>query len=142
MSTAVPSFFTSSGVDRITPGSIALVGPLAESKASALLWQSASDFRYRMVGGWFVGPDSPRSAAGTDLLNTMQSIEQRNGGPVVSDRARLLDGLRDLQVQIVIVGPATTAVDHDGLIRFLTDLLGAPPEHTGGVDVWFSTRAA
>jgi hypothetical protein len=140
MSTTVPDFFTSSQVDRIAPGSVALVGPLAESKASALLWQTASDFRYRMVLGWYVGPDSPRSAASTDLLNMMQSIEQRSTGPVVLTRARLLEGLRDLHVQVVIVGPATTAIDHDGLIRFLTALLDAPPEHIGGVDVWFSIR--
>jgi hypothetical protein len=138
MSTAVPDFFTSSRVDRIAAGSVALVAPLSESKASALLWQTASDFRYRMVGGWYVGPDSPRTAASTDLLNTMQSIEQRRTEPVVLDRARLLEGLRDLQARVVIVGPATSDIDHDGLIRFLTDLLRGPPEHRGGVDVWLS----
>jgi hypothetical protein len=47
--------------------------------------------------------------------------------------------LREHRIQTVIVGPM---MYQDTMVRFITDLLGRPPEPVGGVYLWNRVRGA
>jgi hypothetical protein len=62
---APPQFFTGAEVRRIPADSVALAAPFPTAQASrAMTWQALADMRYRMPGGYFVGPDSQGRDAG------------------------------------------------------------------------------
>jgi hypothetical protein len=137
LATKIPPFFSSPNVQRIPEGSVALLLPLFETQRSALLWQEASNFRFRVPTGFFVGPKAARTPASSALLTSVLAVEQ-TGRPTVTDRQTLEQGLRDLHVRTVVVGPAEPPTDRAALVRYFTTVLNAPPEEIGGVDIWFS----
>ena len=60
----VPSFFTDGDVRTVPSGSIAVTYPYPlTATAWPMVWQADSDMRYRMLGGYAIGPD--QTGAGT-----------------------------------------------------------------------------
>jgi hypothetical protein len=56
---APPPFFTGAEVRRIPADSVVLVAAFPTAQASrAMAWQALASMRYRMPGGYFVGPDA------------------------------------------------------------------------------------
>jgi len=154
-STRVPPFFAGDAVRRIPEGSAALILPMSGTGHSeAMLWQAQAGMRFRMPGGYFVGPRSrtdPRPAfgRGSPINNTLMGVATRQREPVVDDpllRERLVRNLREWGIRTVVLGPmpprAGRVRDRDAVARFLTDLLRRPPQEVGGVQVWWDVDPA
>jgi hypothetical protein len=57
-----------------------------------------------------------------------------------AERAELVGDLVRWRVGTVIVGPMERPGAQPAMVRFLSDLLGRPPERAGGVWVWWDVR--
>src|SRR4029450_2850084 len=69
----VPAFFAGREVERIPEGSVALLVPVPMAgNAAAMFWQATADLRFRIPGGYFVGPGpagEPRDGASARPLS-------------------------------------------------------------------------
>jgi len=136
----VPAFFTHQG-RRLPAGSVALVAPFVVPpfEVDAMLWQVQTGMRYRMPGGYFIGPDRSGRPVFGPLPTTTAAVLtqiQRGGGPVeVSDglRRTVLADLAHWRVTTVIVGPMPNA---DATVRFFERVLGRAPSEEGQVSWW------
>lgn len=144
---APPPFFTGAEVRRIPEGSVALVAPFPTAQASrAMAWQAMAGMRYRMPGGYFVGPDAngrPRfGPVGTRLSGWMTKIRLgwRRPTLVPELRRELVADLVRWRVETVVVGPMDPPATEATMVRFLTELLGRPPERVAGVWVWWHVQ--
>jgi len=142
-----PSFFTSAAVQRIPQGSVVLVAPYPGPRAATpMTWQAVAGMRYRMPGGYFVGPQpngKPRYGAPANRLAS--KLIQLNAGwdpPEMNPYQRLTYSynLAQWKVRTVIVGPMRDQVHRNNTVTMLTDLLGRPPSREGGVDVWWDVQ--
>jgi hypothetical protein len=144
----VPSYFTSSEVERIREGSVALVAPWTTDNRNDApqVWQVMSGFRFKMPSGYVYLPgDDGRVQTGPrdDLLQQAlyRLTFQRDPRADPTDpqvRAELERDLRRTDVETVIVGPMD---NQPRVLRFFTELFGRAPEHTGGVYVWYGVGA-
>jgi hypothetical protein len=136
----IPAFFDGSGVDSIPAGSITLVAPFPDpSVTEPMLWQAAGGIRFKMVGGYFLGPDERgRARFGPPPSTTRTALRQLAAG-VAADSVdrRLCPAVRDelarWQVRTVLVGPMP---HQDQTVRFFTLLLNRAPVPVGGMEVW------
>jgi hypothetical protein len=142
-----PAFFTSAAVQRIPQGSVVLVAPYpGPSSATPMTWQAVAGMRYRMPGGYFVGPQpNGKPRYGSPPTRLAAKLIQLNSGwelPKLDPYRRLTYAynLVQLQVRTVVVGPMRQRVAHDNTVTMLTDLLGRPPTREGGVDVWWDVH--
>lgn len=129
-----PAFFTSDAVNVIPEGSVVLTAPWAEGQQPAgYAWQFAAGLRYRQIGGYIIGAESPSSRALHTLLNLIATTHAplRVEG---ANRQIALDELRRTRVSVVLAGPSP---DQQLYTAFFTDLLGSSPQVTDGVDLWF-----
>jgi hypothetical protein len=142
-----PAYFTSSEVQRIPEGSVALVAPWTVDTRNddPQLWQALAGFRYRMPSGYAYRPTRDggvHTGIHDDLLeNALHHITFGRGlTPDVSRpgvRAELARDLDQHDVRTVIVGPMPRQAR---MLRFLTALLWREPERSGGVYVWYDVR--
>jgi hypothetical protein len=143
----VPAFFTGAEVERIPEGSVALLVPFPRAGSAApMFWQATADLRFRVPGGYFVGPDPagrPRYGANSRPLSGWLA-KLRSGWrvPRLSPalRAQLVDDLAYWRVGTVVVGPMDRPGTQSTTLAFLTDLLGRPPSTVGGVWLWEDVR--
>lgn len=140
---AAPAFFTGPAVRGVPEGSVALVVPWADPRdATAMSWQAAAGYRYRMPEGYALrpGPDDrvafgpADSTTGTALV----AIEQGKGSSEASPRAMACE-LARWQVRTVVVGPMAHEAE---AVAMLTNVIGRPPERTDGVWVWWNVTPA
>jgi hypothetical protein len=143
----VPQFFIGPQVERIPPGSVALVAPApGPGHAAPMFWQAMAGLRFRIPGGYFVGPDptgKPKYGANaTPVTRRMARIRAGFPAPELdpAERAELVGDLARLRVGTVVVGPMERPGTQATMVRFLTDLLGRRPSRTGGVWVWWDVR--
>lgn len=144
---APPPFFTGAEVRRIPADSVVLVAPFPTAQASrAMTWQALADMRYRMPGGYFVGPDTqgrPKfGPVGTTLSGWMTKIRLgwRKPNLVPELRRQLVADLVRWHVQTVVVGPMDPPSTEATMVQFFTELLVRPPERVAGVWVWWEVR--
>ena len=136
-----PSFFTTSAVERVPQGSVALVIPFAKDTESsdAMLWQAHADMRFRMPEGYIAGPDSTGKfiylPERSELSSSMEYL--RTGGTssgfAPELRHQVLEDMAERDVETVIIGPTRNRLS---FIAFFTRLLGRRGEKTGGVHLW------
>jgi hypothetical protein len=137
----LPAFFTGPGAARIPDGSTVLVLPLAgRSSSIAMTWQAEAGLRWRMVGGYFVGPDAtgrpkfggPPSA----FSHTVSMLRRGQSYPDLGGERRrgLIADLVRWNVGTIVLGPDR---DQAAIAQLVTTLLGRPPRTTGGVLVWY-----
>jgi hypothetical protein len=142
---AVPEFFADAGQyveDRYgaeEPVLVVLPFPWA-GEPVAMRWQSEAGYRFRMPGGYFLGPgtDGHAYVGGTADPATAQLLtevsKQGQAAAVTSaEREQAAADLRAWGADAVVLGPAPA---QDALRATVTDLLGRDPERVGGVDVW------
>jgi hypothetical protein len=140
----VPSYFTSSAVERIPEGSVALVAPWTTDARNDApeVWQAMSDFRFKMPSGYAYlpgGDGNVQTGTRDDLLQRalyQMGVGRRAPADPTDPEVRAeLDGdLRRTDVETVIVGP----MEHEvRVVRFFTEVFQRAPEHTGGVYVWY-----
>jgi hypothetical protein len=148
----VPAFFTGPQVERVPEGSVVLLAPIPRpGDAAPMFWQAMADLRFRVPGGYFVGPDpdgrpkygaNPRPLSGW-MAKIRAGWRAPQLGPAL--RPQLVDDLEHWGVGTVVVGPmagpATEAAAKEAtMVAFFTDLLRRPPERAGGVWVWWDVR--
>jgi hypothetical protein len=139
--TQVPAFFTSTAVSAIPDGGVALVAPFPNrpDTVAPMLWQAAAGMRFRMPGGYMVGP-TPSGRPTFEPIPTATSTTMaaiRNGGPTPpltpALRRRLLDDLAAWKVTAVLIGPMPNQAE---MVAFVSALLARPPTSEGGVYLW------
>jgi hypothetical protein len=132
---SVPAYFTSSAVEQIPDQAVVATVPWAAGsmgRSVPMLWQAESRMRFRILGGYFLGPEAPNQ---TLLHSAAQSIARDGRAPELDGAARseLMAELALSKVQAVIVGPYA----HEALaVQFFDDLLGFAPHTYGDVNVW------
>jgi hypothetical protein len=144
----VPDFFTGPQVQRIPAESVALLAPApGPGNAAPMFWQAMSGLRFRIPGGYFVGPDptgKPKYGSNPrPLSKRMARIRSGFRPPPRLDpvrRAQFVDDLVRWRVGTVVVGPMERPGDQATMVEFFTDLLGRRPSRTGGVWVWWEVR--
>jgi hypothetical protein len=106
----------------------------------AMRWQSESGYRFRMPGGYFLGPgpDGRAYVGGEADPPTAQLLTTvgNEGAPrqvSAEERAQAQADLREWGADAVVLGPDAS---QDALRQTVTALLGREPERIGGVDVW------
>jgi hypothetical protein len=132
--TDVPLYFTSSAVETIPFGSVALVYPYPSGyESDPQLWQAEADNRFKLIGGYFLVP------AGGGSTNSLTSTPTFTGnvlsallnGPApkrtAALRAHLRAELGSWDTQSVLVQP----VGHHA-VSFFTWLIGRPPDSDAG----------
>jgi hypothetical protein len=136
----VPAYFADG--DRYIDGDPVLVVlpyPWA-GQPVAMRWQSESGYRFRMPGGYFLGPgpDGHAYVGGEADLATAQLLTtvanegvQHTVTPAEQEQARA--DLRTWDADAVVLGPDNSS---ELLRSTVTALLGREPERVGGVDVW------
>ncbi len=135
--TSIPEFFQSPSVQQIPQGSIALIAPYSHGDhATAMGWQAASGFRFRMPEGYLFtaghNDQNPPASATQDVIRALE-----NGSPlVITDEtsSRLHADLRSWGVKTLIVGPMA---HEEKVAQLYADLLGRAPCWVGGVWVWW-----
>jgi hypothetical protein len=149
----LPSFFTSSQVERLPKGGVALIAPFARNTSTSepMLWQAEADFRWRMPEGYILGPDDTGRFVflpePSSLSEAMGAVQGGGEPPPWTPDARAQYGrdLSDKHVRSIVVGPMLYEAN---VVAFFSELLGRPPERVGGVSLWLRvdgraiTRAA
>jgi hypothetical protein len=137
---AVPAYFTGAARE-LPPHSVVVVLPYPVGvDPLAMRWQSAAHYRFRMPGGYFIGPGEDGHAymgGETDpptarLLNRVA----RTRKPVVLTRIQRSDAVADFAAwgaDSVVLGPNPAEA---ALRTTVSDLLGRQPVRVGGVDIW------
>lgn len=147
--TDLPHFFDSARVREIPVGSVALVYPYpSDLAAEGMLWQAASDMRFKLLGGYVMTP-GPDDAVDHDVtvLNpaTVQELfaYQFSGlkAPRISIRALLALGAPTLRSfvtrnKVAVVMIDLTAVHSAPIVELVSDAFGPPQFDSGGVMIW------
>jgi hypothetical protein len=151
----VPAFFSSSEVQRIPEGSVALVAPFsgdpgltatnaANAEATyAMLWQVRAGMRFRMPEGYVRVPSPTGEANNGPLPSPTQTVMVRiqEGGKAPEQtpdlRAGIAADFARWRVRTVIVGPMDNQTE---MLAFFTELLGRQPEAHGDVYVWWNVQ--
>ena len=134
-STAIsaPGFFSSDASGRLASGSVVLAAPWpSQATPDASNWQRVAGMRFRLLGGYYVGPDAP----GDDRLRTAITRITDGRPPPALDQTTAhatLGQLTNQHVAAIVVGPSAHRND---LVTYFTALLGSPPASLEGVDVW------
>ena len=136
----VPAYFAD-GDRYITGDPVLVVLPYAwAGQPVAMRWQSESGYRFRMPGGYFLGPgpDGHAYVGGDADLPTAELLRTvategvpHEVTPAEQEQARA--DLRTWGADAVVLGPDATS---ELLRTTVTALLGREPERLGGVDVW------
>ena len=137
-----PAYFTGPADPAIPAGAPVLVLPYTVNfprRNESMLWQAVAGMRFTMPAGYFLMSDPQGRTrfvpALTPLTYEFTLIQLgRKPGRNEHTRTVLLADLRKRQLAAVIVGPSPFA---DAERDYLTWLLGRPPAHAGGVDIWY-----
>lgn len=142
-----PAFFTGAAVKRVPQGSVVLVAPYpGPGSAHSMTWQALAGMRYRMPGGYFVGPRANGKPGYSAPPNRLAAkLIQLGAGwePPKLDPYRRLTYSYNLvgwRVRTIVVGPMRDQRRRENTVEMLTELLGRPPSREGGVDVWWDVQ--
>jgi dolichyl-phosphate beta-glucosyltransferase len=137
---AIPAYFTHTA-RRLPDHSVVVVLPYpAAVNPVAMRWQAAAHYRFRMPGGYFLGPaadghayvggsaDPPTAALFTGVAQSGQAVIA-----TPEQRRQAAQDFIAWRASRVVLGPDPAA---DALRATVTDLLGRQPTRIGGVDVW------
>ena len=142
-----PPFFVTDAVRQIPEGATAVVTPTHASSIVPMEWQLKADFRFRIRQGAVFTPEG-WGTPNTTLFVVINVIEGElprsilaipdacRDAPMTFSNGCLALARADLRtngVSAIIVGPTRHASDLRG---FFTQLVGASPTRTGGVDLW------
>ena len=150
MPTGVPPYFTSSAVERIHPGTVALTYPYgAPLHAEPMVWQAVAGLRFSLIGGYALVPDQEGVPTLFPSLLTPPAVEQflleQDGGvpfyfaPAIADDAELVTEVRRFLVRyhvgVVLVDPS---VRQAGAVeRLMSRSLARPPVTEDGIEAWY-----
>ncbi|MCW2572442.1 MAG: hypothetical protein JWO88_2500 [Frankiales bacterium] len=135
---STPPFFTDAvGTHALPADATVFVAPYpGPGAAGPMLWQAEGGLRFRMVGGYFVGPDARgRAIFGSPPGPTAQvvSIIQKGGAPPAADSAPAKAVAAELaaeKLDAVVVGPMPRAA---AVAAFFRSALHKRATRIGGV---------
>ncbi len=155
--TGIPAYFTNDarrGADRIPAGSVVLAYPYPYNPDNqAMLWQAVSQIRFRIIGGYSIGPVSRGSSKGTLAPATLEPVSMaglfnaglhgsQGGAALPPLDAATLAQLREFclryQVSSIVVDPV--GVRPEAVVKYLSTALGHPPVRYGGVYAWYHVQ--
>jgi hypothetical protein len=144
---ATPPFFTGPAVTTLPRDGVALVVPFPRKGRDneAMLWQARAGMWFKMPGGYFVGPGpdggTRREAPPTTTSRVLDRIRRGGRPPALTPelRRRIAADLARWRVATVVLGPMP---HRRAMAGFLGDLLGRPPEHLAGVELWRDATVA
>jgi hypothetical protein len=151
--TGVPPYFTSSAVERIHPGTVALTYPYgAPLHAQPMVWQAVAGMRFSLIGGYALVPDKDGVPTLFPSLLAPPAVEQflleQDGGvpfyfaPAITDDAELVTEVRQFLVRyhvgVVLVDP--TVRQAGAVERLVSRSLARPPVTGDGIDAWYDVQ--
>jgi hypothetical protein len=141
-----PRFFAAGGVERILPDSVVLLVPFPNrSQTTPMRWQVEAGIRFKMPGGYFIGPGNDgRAFHGPKSSMTQTTLDRIARGRETPDMVRQRCGriaaeLKRWKVDAVVLGPGNWW--EDGLREYLTLVLG-PPSRIDDVWLWSDLNPA
>lgn len=155
-----PSYFRSSAVQEIPAGATLLSYPYPYYSSNApMLWQAASDMRFRLVGGEIYAP-RPAQPDGSNNYNyprgglppALWAVLARSGGPrhakhwrepSAASRAQLVTALRAYVASrsIDAMAVSTTGAQGRWVAALARSAFGAPQTVRSTVSVWIKPAA-
>jgi hypothetical protein len=135
----VPEFFASGARELPRGATVVVAPPAGYGHVDAMRWQAAADFRFKLAGGYFIGPSYDGRALIGPLPRTFLGLldqirEQGRIDPITAEqRAAVTIDLEHYDARAVIVGPMP---HEDVAVALVTELLGRPPVEVGGVNLW------
>lgn len=136
----VPQWFTSQAKE-LPEDSVVMVLPYpVATLPKAMRWQSASDYSFRMPGGYFLGPAEDGKAyvggAADPVTARLLTEVQATGVPRVvtpADRAQAQTDIQAWGTHKIVLGPDPAQA---ALRQTVTALIGQEPVSENGVEVW------
>jgi hypothetical protein len=141
----IPALFTSSAINAVKPGSLAMTYPFDMSPNNdPMMWQVASGMRFRMLGGevfvpaadgfstFEVAPPGPDSIANILMAGTF-----RNPGPpfiTPVSPGEMRDYIKQFHIDVVFVDPNFEYASQ--VAALITAATGHSPQHVGGMEMW------
>jgi hypothetical protein len=129
----MPAYFSTASAAEIPTGSVVYTMPFPTTEAmDPLNWQRASGMRFKLLGGYILGPVAPGQDA---LKGVSATFTSATTDPTISDslRSTFTQELSDNHVNVVIVGQIA---NQPAAVAFCTSVLGSPPAVRDGLDIW------
>lgn len=126
-----PAYFTASTTSDIPAESVTLFEPVpSQTVVDPELWQALSGLRFKLVGGYIVGPDAPGLA---HLQQTLDRLARDPASMTSIDALGLRTALRSLRVNVVVLAPSPKQA---ALHAVFSAVLPEKPVQHGDVLVW------
>ena len=130
---SIPAYFQDMHAAGIPSASVVATVPWPTDDATApMSWQAASSMRFRILGGYVIGPTAP----GQTVLQSTFTRLAAPGTPLSLTSAlasTLRSELQSAGVRAVVLGPVPDVTSAE---QFLTLLLGREAQAGGGIHVW------
>jgi hypothetical protein len=129
----VPSYFSKAIQAEIPAGTVVYTMPFPGVFAmDPMNWQRASGMRFKLLGGYALGPSAPDQEV---LTKVAKAFSSDISPPAISSSQRqsFADQLRDNGVGVVIVG---RIANQAAAVVFCTSVLGSTPKVRDGLDIW------
>jgi len=150
----VPSYFSGLAVDRIPPGSVALISPYPSvAELQPQMWQAVAGMRFRIIGGYGLVADAAGTSSNFPAVLQPEDVQRflwNNAtggtpyplGTVPQNSTRLACQLRVfLKTHHVDTVISTTSGAEPQRIRALFErALGQPSGNHGAVNVWYGVQ--
>ncbi len=137
---SVPKWFTSDA-KHLPTGTVVVVLPYpVATLPTAMRWQSASGYSFKMPGGYFLGPAEDGQAyvggsADPVTARLLTQVQYTGQVPAITpaDQAQAQADISAWGADKIVLGPDPA---HEALKQTVTALLGRVPVTEDGVDVW------
>ncbi len=136
----IPTWFSSTAKELPAESVVVVLPYPVPTQPVAMRWQSAADYRFRMPGGYFLGPASDGHAyvggsADPPTANLLNEVAT-TGQPVAvtpEQQAQALVDLRAWGADQIVLGPDPAQA---ALQQTMTALIGREPQSVDGVLLW------
>jgi hypothetical protein len=154
-SVAVPTYFTSTAVDRIPLGSVALISPYPSVyELPPMLWQAEAGMRFKIIGGYGYFRDNTGAASLFPTALFPFDVEEwlwteATGGapypgvpPLAKVDARFLAQVHTFLKRngVGTVIWTSTGADASSVLQVFSEVLGPPSEASSSLAVWYGVR--
>jgi hypothetical protein len=129
----VASYFSTRSVSEIPAGAVVYTMPFPGTFVmDPMNWQRVTGMRFKLLGGYILGPTAPHQDALQSVANAFGSSTST---PAISDseRTAFTEQLHENDVSVVIVDQMPNQA---AAAAFCTSVLGMPPQVRDGLDIW------
>jgi len=136
----IPAWFTTSARELPAESVVVVLPYPVANRPVAMRWQSAADYRFRMPGGYFLGPAGDGHAyvggsADPPTANLLSEVASTGQPAAVTpdQRAQAIADLSLWHADRIVLGPDPAQA---ALRQTVSDLIGRQPQAVGGVYIW------